>query len=134
MLSSSGASRAQSRGSTWALKKINSTSDGGVAGVAISYPFEQALHDDVSVPGESEVLWTFKTPSNEGAWIVRTAYRFNIKHRPDEKTIQVMLWEAGNLLIDSKVTDTTDSPLNGGRLGVFCFSQARVTFSALSYR
>ena len=63
------------------------------------------------------------------------AYRFHIRHRPDEKTIQVMLWEEGTLIFDTgKVKDTTNSTLNGGRLGVFCYSQRFVTFSALSYR
>ena len=65
----------------------------------------------------------------------KQAYRFQIRHRPDEKTIQVKLWEEGTLLLDTgKVTDTSDSTLNGGRLGVLCFSQKDVTFSALSYR
>ena len=87
------------------------------------------------MPGESEVLWRFGEPTDTGAWIVRTAYRFHIRHRPNEKTIQVMLWEADTLLFDTgKVTDTTNSTLNGGRLGVFCYSQRHVTFSALSYR
>ena len=63
------------------------------------------------------------------------ANRFHIRHRPDEKTIQVKLWEEGTLLLDTrKVTDTSNSTLNGGRLGVFTFSQRDVTFSALSYR
>ena len=96
--------------------------------------FNQALADDESVPGESEVLWRFGEPTDTGAWIVRTAYRFHIKHRPDENTIQVMLWEAGTQLFDVTVKDNTTTPLNGGRLGVFCYSQAHVTFSALSYR
>ena len=65
----------------------------------------------------------------------KQAYRFHIRHRPDEKTIQVMLWEEGTLLLDTgKVTDTSNSTLLGGRLGVFCYSQKDVTFSALSYR
>ena len=105
-----------------------------MAGVQNS-EFNQALADDESVPGESEVLWRFGEPTDTGAWKVRTAYRFYIRHRPDEKTIQVMLWEAGTLLFDTgKVTDDTSSPLNGGRLGVLCYSQANVKFSALSYR
>ena len=66
--------------------------------------FNQALADDESVPGESEVLWRFGEPTDTGAWIVRTAYRFQIRHRPDEQTIQVMLWEAGNQLFDVTVT------------------------------
>ena len=97
--------------------------------------FNQALADDESVPGESEVLWRFGPPTETGAWKPRHAYSFHIRHRPDEETIQVMLWEADTLLFDTgKVADTTSSPLNGGRLGVFCFSQRHVTFSALSYR
>ena len=135
MLSASGASRKNdwNWGCTWALKKISTTTGGGLAGV-LNKEFNQALADDESVPGESEVLWRFGEPTDTGAWIVRTAYRFHIKHRPDENTIQVMLWEAGAQLFDVTVKDNTTTPLNGGRLGVLCYSQAHVTFSALSYR
>mgnify|MGYP001237469533 CR=1 FL=1 len=48
----------QTWGSTWALKKISSTTGGGLAGVR-NENFNMALADDVSVPGESEVLWTY---------------------------------------------------------------------------
>ena len=97
--------------------------------------FNKAIADDVSVPGESEVLWTYGPPTNTGAWEPRKAYRFAIRHRPAENTIQVKLWEEGVQLFDTgKVQDNTTSPLKGGRLGVFCFSQANVRFSALSYR
>ena len=40
------------------MKKISSTTGGGLAGVE-NKKFNEALADDVSVPGESEVLWTY---------------------------------------------------------------------------
>ena len=42
---------------TWAVKRISSTSGGGQAGVMMSSGYRAALTRDVSVPGESEVLW-----------------------------------------------------------------------------
>ena len=50
-------SRKGSGQSTWAVKRISSTSGGGQAGVSMSSGYYHALSKDVSIPGESEVLW-----------------------------------------------------------------------------
>ena len=95
--------------------------------------YEQALRKDVSVPGESKVLW--KNSDLTGGWMFDHAYRYQIIHKPSQNLIHVKLWEEGTLLLDTgDVFDSSNSTLKGGRLGVFCYSQEDITWSALSYR
>ena len=70
-----------------------------------------------------------------GGWLSQHAYRYHIIHAPSKDLIHVKLWEEGSLLFDTgDITDTGNATLKGGRLGVFCFSQQDITWSALSYR
>ena len=68
-------------------------------------------------------------------WIHETSYRFSILHNPDQDLIRVKLWEAGVLIVDTgDIIDEGDQSLKGGRLGVYCDSQEKITWSALSYK
>ena len=62
---------------TWAVKRISSTSGGGQAGVTMSSGYRAALTRDVSVPGESEVLWRhsdLKGPYSALFWIKKKIF------------------------------------------------------------
>lgn len=68
-------------------------------------------------------------------WKAKTSYRFQIRHNPQEKLIQLKIWEEGNLVVDSgDFFDDSPDSLQGGRLGVYCNSQEMIIWSALSYR
>ena len=70
-----------------------------------------------------------------GGWNYDTSYRFQITHLPDEGIIRLKLYEGATLLHDTgDIIDNGEEALRGGRMGVFCYSQQDITWSALSYR
>ena len=70
-----------------------------------------------------------------GGWNYDTSYRFHITHLPDQGIIRLKLYEGATLLHDSgDIIDNGEKALRGGRMGVFCYSQQDITWSALSYR
>ena len=70
-----------------------------------------------------------------GGWNPDIAYRFNIIHIPDQGLIRLKLYEGSTLLHDSEdIFDNGPEGLKGGKLGVYCDSQEKVRWSALSYR
>ena len=62
-------------------------------------------------------------------WNQTTAYRVSIIHRPVIGLIRLKLFDGSNLIADSG--NVYDSTLKGGRLGVYCFSQAGIIWSNL---
>lgn len=46
--------------------------------------------------------------------------------------IRLRIWEGPNMITDSE--NLFQSTLKGGRLGVYCFSQEKITWSNLHYR
>lgn len=67
-------------------------------------------------------------------WNYDTSYRFKITHLPDTGHIKLKLFEGATLLYNIAFYDKGEDRLRGGRLGVYCDSQAMISWSALSYR
>lgn len=80
-------------------------------------------------PNQVRFLW--KDPKKIG-WQPRVAYRWHLLHRPKIGLIRFWLYQGTQLIIDSG--NVFDSTLQGGKLGVYCFSQEMITWSDLMYR
>merc|ERR1719154_1019897 len=135
-------SKAGSHQGPWQIKRVSSITGPG------SWEMTNAIRRDVSVANQTEVLWKGwkatgtssgqeeeEALSSYGGWNYDTSYRFHITHLPDQGIIRLKLYEGATLLHDSgDIIDNGEQALRGGRMGVFCYSQQDITWSALSYR
>lgn len=87
-----------------------------------------SLWHNQDVPNQMKILW--REPSKYG-WRQRVPYRWQLLHRPHVGLIRFWLHQGNKLITDSG--NIYDSTLQGGRLGVYCFSQERITWSDLLY-
>ena len=65
------------------------------------------------------------------------SYKVKIMHRPRINWIRLEVYEAGKKILEVSSTydnDVGGPAYKGGRIGVYCDSQALVTWSALSYK
>ena len=117
------------RQGNWQVKRVSSwtgPNNGTIMTVAIRKP--------ESVAGHTKLLWRADTQDARG-WIPGHSYRFSLLHRPRLGLIRLQLWEGERRIADSgNIIDDGQESLRGGRLGVYCDSQEKITWSALSYR
>jgi len=132
-------SKANSNQGPWQIKRVSSITGPG------SWDMINAIRQEVSVANQTEVLWKAtgtssgqeeeEALSSHDGWNYDTSYRFHITHLPDQGIIRLKLYEGATLLHDSgDIIDNGEQALRGGRMGVFCYSQQDITWSALSYR
>lgn len=87
-----------------------------------------SLWHNQDTPNQVKILWT--EPRKFG-WEPKTSYRWLLTHRPNIGLIRIRILKGDKLEADSG--NIYDSTLKGGRLGVYCFSQEKITWSHLYY-
>lgn len=103
------------------LKLVNSSTGPGET-------LRNSLWHNEDVPDQVKVLWV---DPNKVGWKERVSYRWQLLHRPKIGLIRFRLYEGQALVTDSG--NIYDWSLQGGKLGVYCFSQEKITWSNLVY-
>ncbi|KAL6437051.1 hypothetical protein ACFW04_004985 [Cataglyphis niger] len=80
-------------------------------------------------PNQVKILW--RDPKKMG-YQQRVSYRWYLTHRPKIGLIRFWLYQGTQLVTDSG--NLFDSTLQGGKIGVYCFSQAGIIWSDLLYK
>ncbi|XP_058443384.1 cartilage oligomeric matrix protein-like [Malaya genurostris] len=104
------------------LKLVNSRTGPGVY-------LRNSLWNDEGVHSQTRLLWK---DTNKKGWKFNTAYRWKLLHRPAIGLIRFRLFQGTTLIADSG--NIFNFSIKGGRLGVYCFSQALITWSNIIYR
>ena len=72
-----------------------------------------------------------------GGWKPGVSFKVKVSHRPRINWMRLEVWEASKrILLASSIydNDVGGPAYKGGRIGVYCDSQALVTWSALSFK
>uniref|UniRef100_A0A8D8AC88 Thrombospondin-4 n=1 Tax=Culex pipiens TaxID=7175 RepID=A0A8D8AC88_CULPI len=88
-----------------------------------------SLWNDAGIQGQTKLLWQDRAKKG---WEFNTPYRWKLLHRPEIGLIRFRLFRGSVLEADSG--NLFDYTIKGGRMGVYCFSQALITWSNLVYR
>lgn len=88
-----------------------------------------SLWHKYDTPNQVKIIWT--DPKKMG-WQQRVSYRWHLIHRPQIGLIRFWLYQGTLLVTDSG--NLFDSTLQGGKIGVYCFSQMNIIWSDLMYK
>ena len=127
----------------WQVKRVNS-----VTGPTEGTTMTDAIEEATSVTDQTEMLWKSDSLSNylpniiiififvlPGGWRAGVPIRFHIRHCPSTGLIRVRLYESNTLIQDTgDIFDMSSKSLKGGRIGVWCNSQEKITWSFLINR
>ncbi|XP_042888974.1 cartilage oligomeric matrix protein-like isoform X2 [Penaeus japonicus] len=102
------------------LKLVDSTTGPSVA-------LRDALWLSGSTPNQAKLLWQ----DTSIGWEPSVAYRWKLHHRPGIGTIRFYLYKGDSQVMDSR--NIYDHTLQGGRMGLFCFSQEKIIWSNMKY-
>ena len=115
----------------------------------------KAIRKNVDVPGYSKIIWIVSKlfwlenisqvfqDEKKQQWKKETSVHWFLKHRISTNEIQLRMNEGGKEIINENIKVEKQiiflnfliilqqENLSGGRLGVFCMSQEKVTWSAL---
>ncbi|EDS43893.1 thrombospondin-4 [Culex quinquefasciatus] len=103
------------------LKLVNSQTGPGTM-------LRNSLWNDATKQGQTKLLWQDRAKKG---WQFNTAYRWKLLHRPEVGLIRFRLFRGQVLEADSG--NLFDFTIKGGWMGVYCFSQALITWSNLKY-
>jgi len=104
------------------LKVVNSVTGPGEH-------MRNALWSSDSIASQTKVIWS--DPLEQG-WKPKTAYRWELTHRPSIGLIRIRILDGTSVASDSGYI--VDKTFKGGKLGVLVFSQKEIVFSDLQYK
>jgi hypothetical protein len=97
--------------------------------------FKKTLWNSNNV-SESQGTTLWKDPRQVG-WEHKTAYRWNLQYSAVHKCSRIRIYKVGAMIIDSGCVcnpDAASGPMEGGKLGLYVFSQPMVIFSDMHYK
>lgn len=88
-----------------------------------------ALWHSGDAKGQTKELWR---DANQRGWEDNAEYDWELIHRPSRGLIRLKVFKAGERIVDTGYL--IDKTLNGGRLGLYVFSQSNVVWKNMFYK